>query len=471
MRFTHNHARSLIIIEEYIQGISLVEAGLSESSLLTAMKELCDVLGFLHKRGILHRDIKPSNILLANDGHIRLIDFDAARTVKEQMSRDTTLLGTRGYAPPEQYGFSQTDERADIYAFGITFRQLLEKSAHKKRYKKIIQKCTYLNPDERYSSMDQVKKALAFTYAKNLQILIATLLLILLLLFLTLRFMGRDTATQESLGDANPSSSSNASSAIVETAPEIDSTVSMEPEIELIVLDAPQDPHWDAETGIGTWTNVENSGVNGEVGYLYNLYRMDTDTPPGPEDEYILQSGMRGNGGIDEETGYYRTNISSELTENGYYFFEVCSMGDGITYADSPYVMSGSFHYTGADAPTLPAPENLQWAAAEEDSGRVFFATCSNLDDYIDTDSFNVTVYDENNEYVMNNIWTKAKILKFGHGGIRIRQEFISNPDGAYRFTISVISSRPNEYRSYMAPENPTDEDCSPWYYGYNRIN
>ena len=93
------------------------------------MEELCEVLVFLHGYGIIHRDIKPSNLLLAPDGHIRLIDFDAAREGKPSADNDTRLLGTRGYAPPEQYGFAQTDSRADIYAAGVTMKQLLGKQA------------------------------------------------------------------------------------------------------------------------------------------------------------------------------------------------------------------------------------------------------------------------------------------------------------------------------------------------------
>lgn len=152
------------VIEEYIEGKTLGAAELTEKSICTAIKELCSVLQFLHEKSIIHRDIKPSNIILANDGHIRLIDFDAARMNKDNMEQDTRLLGTRGYAPPEQYGFAQTDTRADIYSLGITLKQLLGEKAKKLRYKRIIKKCTDLNPDKRYRSAKQVEKALAFRY-------------------------------------------------------------------------------------------------------------------------------------------------------------------------------------------------------------------------------------------------------------------------------------------------------------------
>lgn len=120
------------VIEEYIEESKADRAEISEKQFLNMAKELCSVLQYVHEKGIIHRDIKPSNIIMANDGHIRLIDFDAARIFEELKEQDTTLLGTRGYAPPEQYGFAQTDERTDIYALGVTFEQFL----HDKPYAK-----------------------------------------------------------------------------------------------------------------------------------------------------------------------------------------------------------------------------------------------------------------------------------------------------------------------------------------------
>lgn len=89
-----------IVWEEYITGKSLEQIPATEKQVTKWLFELCDVLRFLHQHHILHRDIKPSNLLLGSDGHIRLIDFDAAREEKEQAEMDTRLLGTRGYAPP-----------------------------------------------------------------------------------------------------------------------------------------------------------------------------------------------------------------------------------------------------------------------------------------------------------------------------------------------------------------------------------
>ena len=147
------------VTEEYIEGASLGRISLSERGLTRAFLELCQVLEFLHDHGILHRDIKPDNILLAPDGHIRLIDFDAAREPKANEAQDTRLLGTRGYAPPEQFGFAQTDARADLYALGATFRQLLGPVARKGRWRHILRRCTALDPKDRYASAGQIRRA------------------------------------------------------------------------------------------------------------------------------------------------------------------------------------------------------------------------------------------------------------------------------------------------------------------------
>lgn len=148
------------ILEEYIEGAPLGQITLSERALTRALLELCKVLEFLHGHGILHRDIKPDNLLLASDGHIRLIDFDAAREPKEEKVQDTRLLGTRGYAPPEQYGFAQTDERSDIYALGATFQELLGPLAAKRRWKHLLGRCTAMDPKRRYRHARQIRMAI-----------------------------------------------------------------------------------------------------------------------------------------------------------------------------------------------------------------------------------------------------------------------------------------------------------------------
>lgn len=154
------HQDGITLLEEYIDGANLAEIKLPKKQVVALMEELCEVLVFLHGHGILHRDIKPSNLLLAPDGHIRLIDFDAAREEKPNGDSDTRLLGTKGYAPPEQYGFAQTDARADIYAVGVTMKQLLGKRAEKRPYRHILRKCTEFAPKRRYQTAAALLRAL-----------------------------------------------------------------------------------------------------------------------------------------------------------------------------------------------------------------------------------------------------------------------------------------------------------------------
>lgn len=206
------------VIEEYIEGQSLGSVELAEKQFLSVVKELCNVLEFLHEKGIIHRDIKPSNIILAKDGHIRLIDFDAARMPKDDLEQDTKLLGTRGYAPPEQYGFAQTDERADIYSLGITLKQLLGNKAGKLRYRRIISKCTDLNPDRRYQSARQVKSAFFHTGRNVAYGFIAFFVIVLLWSVLAHQLIQQKNVQSENT--------------------------------ELTVLPTPDNPHWDGETGI-----------------------------------------------------------------------------------------------------------------------------------------------------------------------------------------------------------------------------
>jgi serine/threonine protein kinase len=89
--------------------------------------ELCDVLEYLHTHEpqVIFRDLKPLNIMLTSGGHICLIDFGIARHFKQEQIKDTAYYYSVGYAPPEQYGQSQTGPRSDIYNLGATLHQTL----------------------------------------------------------------------------------------------------------------------------------------------------------------------------------------------------------------------------------------------------------------------------------------------------------------------------------------------------------
>lgn len=147
-------------ISEYVEGTPASERTFSEKEAVKLLLELCAAIKALHKAGVIHRDIKPSNIICGNDGHIRLIDFDSARLRVEFQSRDTEILGTGGYAAPEQYGFMQTDDRSDIYAFGVTMEEILGDNADKPKFRQIIRRCTQFDPDRRYWNISAVGRAI-----------------------------------------------------------------------------------------------------------------------------------------------------------------------------------------------------------------------------------------------------------------------------------------------------------------------
>ena len=119
------------LVMDFIEGETLEETlqhkQLPIEQILTMSIQLCDVLDYLHTRQppIIFRDLKPANIMLTPSGHLYLIDFGIARHFKPGQTKDTAALGSTGYAAPEQYGKSQTTERADIYSLGATLHQLL----------------------------------------------------------------------------------------------------------------------------------------------------------------------------------------------------------------------------------------------------------------------------------------------------------------------------------------------------------
>lgn len=122
---------TIYVVMDYIEGLSLdkilAEYGAQPEELVIDWgKQICDALIYLHgqKPPIIYRDMKPANVMLKPEGNIKIIDFGIAREYKEQGLADTTLLGTKGYAPPEQYS-GQTDARSDIFALGMTMHHLL----------------------------------------------------------------------------------------------------------------------------------------------------------------------------------------------------------------------------------------------------------------------------------------------------------------------------------------------------------
>lgn len=156
------------VLEEYIQGDSLAYllggALFSPAEARKITRQLCNALWVLHQLGAVHRDIKPENVIIQGSEAI-LIDFDASRIFKSDTNQDTQILGTTGYAAPEQYGIAQTDERADIYSLGVLLNIMLtgkhpSKELASGRLGRIVQKCTMVNPEKRYKSVLYLMEAL-----------------------------------------------------------------------------------------------------------------------------------------------------------------------------------------------------------------------------------------------------------------------------------------------------------------------
>jgi len=172
---------AFLIVMDYIEGnplsYAIEEVGAREAlEVIKWAQQLCDVLSYLHTRTppIIYRDVKPSNIMLKPDGDVMLIDFGTAREFKARRIADTTCLGTRGYAAPEQFGGQgQTDARTDIYCLGATLYHLL--TGHNPSeppyemypirhwnpnlstgLEKIIFKCTKKNPKDRYQTCEEL---------------------------------------------------------------------------------------------------------------------------------------------------------------------------------------------------------------------------------------------------------------------------------------------------------------------------
>jgi hypothetical protein len=149
-----------IEIEEYVNGKRLDDYFREKKATLEQVVDvgiaLCEGLAPMHKLNLVHRDIQPKNIIITNEGNLKIIDFDISRKENENATHDTTLLGTVGYAAPEQYGFAQTTNRSDIYSIGAVLKELSSFS----ELDKIIAKCMEMDPANRYENVEQLKNEL-----------------------------------------------------------------------------------------------------------------------------------------------------------------------------------------------------------------------------------------------------------------------------------------------------------------------
>lgn len=157
-----------VLLEEYVQGDTLSE--ILQGGLVSTVqakkicRQLCSALWVLHSMGVVHRDVKPDNVMIRGKEAV-LIDFDASRIYKNANQEDTQILGTTGFAAPEQYGLSQSDGRADIYALGVLLNIMLtgEHPSRKLatgRMGRIVQRCTMVNPEKRYRNILHLMEAL-----------------------------------------------------------------------------------------------------------------------------------------------------------------------------------------------------------------------------------------------------------------------------------------------------------------------
>lgn len=157
-----------IVLEEFIDGLTVAQImeidKYRHSGARKVILGVCDALAVLHSRKIIHRDVKPENVIIEKSGRVVLIDFNASR-IESGASKDTIIMGTVGYASPEQLGLSQTDSRTDIYAVGVLYNVMLT-GQHPSvaiaggKAGRVIRKCTRVNPGERYQTAAELCSAI-----------------------------------------------------------------------------------------------------------------------------------------------------------------------------------------------------------------------------------------------------------------------------------------------------------------------
>lgn len=171
------------LVREYIEGMSLAQmvlqkGGISEAEICRISRKICQTAEQFQNpdEPMIHRDIKPENIVATPGSEVVFIDFGTMRSYKKDGSRDTFVVGTRGTAAPEQYGYTQTDQRTDVYAIGQTMLYMVSESyemnqlsecAVSRRMKKIIEKACSFEPDKRYGDAAQLRRAVEKCQANN----------------------------------------------------------------------------------------------------------------------------------------------------------------------------------------------------------------------------------------------------------------------------------------------------------------
>ena len=175
---------------EYVDGVSLQQllarSRVSTREALAIVPQICDALQFAHDQGIVHRDIKPENILLDRRGRVKVADFGLAKImggVREPapgqgappgasaLTEGGKVVGTPQYMSPEQTeNPSEVDHRADIYALGVVFYQMLTGELPGKpiqppskkveidvRLDEVVLRALETKPERRYQQVSEVK--------------------------------------------------------------------------------------------------------------------------------------------------------------------------------------------------------------------------------------------------------------------------------------------------------------------------
>lgn len=178
------------LVREYVEGVSLYEMVSARGMLHPAQVRaitlsLCEVLCYLHsqKPPVICRDVKPQNVVLDASGQCHLIDMGAARHHSQGKQTDTVFLGTQATAPPEQFGYQQTDQRSDVYSLGVLMRFLctgsfepLPSGADVGCLRRVIARCTAFDPKNRYPSVRAVYRALRYRLQRRMAIVLASVI-------------------------------------------------------------------------------------------------------------------------------------------------------------------------------------------------------------------------------------------------------------------------------------------------------
>ncbi len=168
-----DHNRHYLVME-YVEGRNLEQelaaygGPFPESKVIDIARQLCDVLAYLHsfKPPIVYRDMKPSNVMITPQGRVILIDFGIARLFRGQSKG--TMIGTMGFAPPEQYK-GEVDPRSDIYSLGATLHYILTGRDPEKFPPFSFPPVRELRPDVSRRVAEAIDRALAYEVEKRPQ--------------------------------------------------------------------------------------------------------------------------------------------------------------------------------------------------------------------------------------------------------------------------------------------------------------